>query len=59
MEPEAKLLVARKSREKAAHYIEQGNPGRAFAHQLVALKLCPEWKPDLRLSFSSTLCEYF
>lgn len=58
MKPEAKFAVGFKSKQQAERYLQLGNFGRSFAHYLVALKLMPEWKNDLKLSFSSTLCKY-
>uniref|UniRef100_A0A1B6JHC6 Uncharacterized protein n=2 Tax=Homalodisca liturata TaxID=320908 RepID=A0A1B6JHC6_9HEMI len=58
MKPEAKNEVALKSKEQAQTYYEAGKFGRAFAHYLVALKLMPEWKHELKENFSSTLCSW-
>ncbi|XP_071439633.1 protein arginine N-methyltransferase 9-like [Hetaerina americana] len=58
MEPVARLEVAYNSRCQAEVYLSKNNPGRAFAHFLVALNLCPNWKPKLKLKFSSTLCSW-
>lgn len=58
MNPEAKTTVALKSRQQAEHYSNLGNFGRAFAHYLVALKLKPEWKNELKSQFSTVLCTW-
>lgn len=57
MNPEAKTTVALKSRQQAESYSGHGNFGRAFAHYLVALKLKPEWKNELKQQFSTVLCK--
>ena len=57
MKPEAFLEVANKSRRQAEFYLQKGNTGRAFAHFLVALKLCPSWKTELSQQFVTTLCK--
>ncbi|GFG38354.1 hypothetical protein Cfor_05699 [Coptotermes formosanus] len=59
MKPEACLEVADRSRKQAEAYLQKGNVGRAFAHFLVALKLCPSWKAELRRLFTSALCKNF
>lgn len=56
MNLEAQKTVACSSRKQADLYIQKGNVGRAFAHLLVALKLSPHWKSELKDRFSSTLC---
>lgn len=58
MNPEAKTTVALKSRQQAENYFGLGNFGRAFAHYLVALKLKPEWKDELKRQFSMILCKF-
>uniref|UniRef100_A0A1B6LWV0 Uncharacterized protein n=2 Tax=Graphocephala atropunctata TaxID=36148 RepID=A0A1B6LWV0_9HEMI len=58
MKPDAKNEVALKSKEQAQSYYDAGKFGRAFAHYLVALKLMPEWKNELKGKFSSTLCSW-
>ncbi|XP_046387925.1 protein arginine N-methyltransferase 9-like [Ischnura elegans] len=58
MKPEARLEVANNSRSQAESYLSKNNPGRAFAHFLVALSLCPDWKEDLKSIFSSALCSW-
>ncbi|KAJ9595625.1 hypothetical protein L9F63_013177 [Diploptera punctata] len=58
MKPEACLEVANKSRRQAEFYFEKGNAGRAFAHFLVALKLCPSWKTEVNQQFVTTLCAW-
>lgn len=57
MKPEACLEVANRSRKWAEAYLQKGNAGRAFAHFLVALKLCPCWKVELSQHFTSALCK--
>jgi hypothetical protein len=57
MKPEACLEVASRSRKQAETYLERGNAGRAFAHFLVALKLCPSWKVELSQHFIAALCK--
>jgi hypothetical protein len=59
MKPEACLEVADRSRKQAEAYLQKGNVGRAFAHFLVALKLCPSWKAELSQHFTSALCKNF
>ncbi|XP_069695569.1 protein arginine N-methyltransferase 9-like isoform X2 [Periplaneta americana] len=58
MRPEACQEVANRSRIQAEHYLQKGNPGRAFAHFLVALKLCPSWKIELSHNFTYALCSW-
>lgn len=58
MKPEACLEVAKRSRKQAEAYLERGNAGRAFAHFLLALKLCPSWKVELSQHFTSALCSW-
>jgi hypothetical protein len=57
MKPEACLEVANRSRKQAQAYLQKGNAGRAFAHFLVALKLCPSWRSELSQNFTSALCK--
>uniref|UniRef100_A0A1B6CI22 Tetratricopeptide repeat protein n=1 Tax=Clastoptera arizonana TaxID=38151 RepID=A0A1B6CI22_9HEMI len=58
MKPEAKITVGLKSKQQAELYSQCGNFGRAFAHYLVVLKLLPEFKEELKTTFSSTLCTW-
>nr|CAD7431743.1 unnamed protein product [Timema monikensis] len=55
MNSDAMLKVALHSRGQADLYLSKGKCGRAFPHLLVALKLCPEWKSELKKVFSTTL----
>ncbi|XP_049788767.1 protein arginine N-methyltransferase 9-like isoform X3 [Schistocerca nitens] len=58
MKPEAWREVACRSRQQAELYFQKQNFGRAFAHFLVALKLNPQWKPELKEQFSLCLCSW-
>nr|CAD7262389.1 unnamed protein product [Timema shepardi] len=55
MNSDAMLKVALHSRSQADLYLSKGEWGRAFPHLLVALKLYPEWKSELKKVFSTTL----
>ncbi|PSN32052.1 putative protein arginine N-methyltransferase 9 [Blattella germanica] len=57
MKPAASIEVANSSRKQAEIYSHKGNDGRAFAHYLMALKLCPSWKTELSQQFITTLCK--
>lgn len=57
MNLENSLKVACSSRNHAETYAAAGNFGRAFSHYLVALKLNPDWRDDLKETFSMVLCK--
>lgn len=50
--------VASNSLNCAIMYCKSKNFGRAFSHYLIALKLMPSWKSELKESVSTALCEF-
>lgn len=52
------LKVAETSKKHAENYINSGNFGRAFSHYLIALKLIPEWKDEIKETFIIALCKF-
>ncbi|XP_075212971.1 protein arginine N-methyltransferase 9-like [Lycorma delicatula] len=58
MDSPEKFSVARTSKRQARRYFEKENFGRSFAHILLALKLCPHWKEELKVVFTAALCNW-
>lgn len=51
--------LALASRYLGDMFTKANDPENAFLQYSQALRLMPEWKPELKNSFSSALCLYF